>query len=163
VRLAARRLFIGEKILYGGDEQLRGRRFGHQGANAQQSGGGECFGGIVDGEEDDFDARVDTPDFIGCLHAIHHRHADIEQHDIGIEIAHLLESLPAVFRLAANPRDSLAEFAEHGASGAAGSRMIVDEQNPGGSVQSVSLRREAPDRRTAERWVSGQEALFRLG
>jgi hypothetical protein len=74
------------------------------------------------------------------LHAVHFRHPDIQQHDIGLEGSNFVDSLPAVLGLSANDGDSITHIIHDGACRSPGRWVIVDKQNSGWYVQFRSLK-----------------------
>jgi len=54
---------------------------------------------MVDGEEEDFGGWRDSANFVGCLDAIHHRHFDIQENDLGSQFFDSVHSLLTIFGL----------------------------------------------------------------
>jgi hypothetical protein len=91
-----------EKPLHGGNQLGSRRRFGYEGIRADGSACGDRFWRIVDGEENNFGGRRDSAYLVGSLNAIHHRHINVEENEVRMQLLDLLDSLLAVFSLAAN-------------------------------------------------------------
>ena len=73
-------------------------------------------------------AGVVAQDALGDLETVQDRHAEVEQHQIGAELAVALERLAAVGRLA-DDVDELVQI-EHRAQQEAQIRLVVDDQHP---------------------------------
>jgi hypothetical protein len=58
--------------------------------------------GLEHRQEDNFRGRGHLPNFKRRLDAVHHRHADVQKDEFGMQRFHAVERLLAVFRLAAD-------------------------------------------------------------
>ncbi len=71
-------------------------------AVAEQPRSGSRFFSSNHAEEEYFGSGGDSPDFQRGLHAVHHRHVDIQEDDIGIQLFDFFDRFPAVFRFSAD-------------------------------------------------------------
>jgi len=57
---------------------------------------------FVDCEKEDFHLRSDAPDFKCGLYAVHQRHVDVEENEVGLQFDDLLDGFLAVLSLTAH-------------------------------------------------------------
>ena len=114
----------GAQSLDGLYEPLGWRSFDKEGGGAGGEGPGSIIG--VEGEKNHVDLGVPALDATGGLQTIHHRHAYIHDHDIGVVLVDQAYGLLAVGRLG----DDLDVVAggEQCAQPLAGAQTIVDDE-----------------------------------
>ena len=123
----AAKLIRAKQALQRRDQLGSGTGFAHESVRAEQPD--RCLGfgrAVLHGQEQDFGRRSDAAYLESGRNAIHHRHVDIEKHQLRVKRLYLIQRLLAIFRLAAD-REGVG--VQEPAHGMARDVMIVNEQD----------------------------------
>jgi hypothetical protein len=144
-RRESRSLICVQQALQRGNQIGSGAGFADEAVRAQKSDGGFGLGRtFLHGEKEDFGRGGDTSNFEGRLYAVHHRHIDVEQHQLRIERLYLVERLLPVCRFAA---DAYGVRIQERADRMPRDVVVINEKNSGRKSPSGSLSPVRRERR----------------
>src|SRR5271163_623680 len=107
----------------------------------RMSTGAKCaaneFGGIVKGEQHDFDVGQIAMNGTGGFNAVHFGHGDIHDDEVGLEFNGHTDGVDAIFRFA--DEFPFTGGVEYGLDATTDKGVIIDDQDPGHRPQSARL------------------------
>jgi hypothetical protein len=100
-------------------------RFGHE-PMCPESSTLHKRGSVLDSQEHDLGCRGDSTYLAGGGDAVHYRHVDVEQNDVGFQLDDFLDGFLAIFGIATNLKRMPIEERTNSRSG---SEMIIDNED----------------------------------
>jgi hypothetical protein len=118
-----------QQALQGGNQFGSGTGFADEALRAQEAYGRFGFGGaLLHGQEENFRCGSDAAYLKGRRDAIHHRHVDVEKHQLRVQSFHLVDCLLAVFGFAADGEGVCVQELAHRV---ARDVMVINQQDSG--------------------------------
>jgi len=111
-------------------------------------------GSILNSEEDDFSRGGDSTDLAGSGEAVHYRHVDVEQNDVGLQLDDFVDRLLAILGIAT---DLKRMPIQKRANGRPRGKMVIDDEDSSWQISSDCTgqprRVGAPSRAPYSQWA----------